>query len=312
MIQTLRRGANVVLFVVACLLAADTANAVFAAIVLPPPQRGAEKTAAEAPAAAQWSDSQAILDRNVFESATLAPVVEKKDVDDLQDLEATQLPLTLLGTASSSDPRLAWAAIQDRDQRTTLILGIGGAIQDKATVVRIDRKRVVLLESGVHRELALEEEPITPQLASATAPAPMTPAQRKNQAITRTEQRRAARAQRLAEAANNAGTDSFQVPQQDIQAAIANPAELFSQARILPKYEEGQMKGVQISQIKPGSLFEQMGIQDGDTITQINGVAIDGPEQSPLVLNELGSGKPLTVTAIGADGNPRTFTTGGR
>lgn len=309
MIQTLRRGANAVLFVVACLLAADTANAVFAAIVLPPPPRDAERAVVDAPTAAQWSDRQAILDRNVFESATLSPVVAEKGPED-EELEATQLPLTLLGTAASQDPRYAWAAIQDRDQRTTLILGIGGSIQDKATVVRIERQRVVLLEGGVHRELAFDEDQLTPQLASAN-PAATTPAARRNAAITRTQARREARMQRLAEAADQAGAPSFQVPQQDIKAAIANPAELFSQARILPKYEEGQMKGVQISQIKPGSLFEQMGIQNEDTITQVNGVAIDGPEQSPLVLNELSSGKPITITAIGADGTPRTFTTGG-
>jgi general secretion pathway protein C len=309
MIQTLRRGANVVLFVIACLLAADTANAVFAAIVLPPPERAAESAAAEPVAAAQWTDRQAILDRNVFASATLAPEVQTRG-DVPEELEATQLPLTLLGTAASQDPRFAWSAIQDRDQKTTLILGIGGSIQDKATVVRIERQRVVLLEGGVHRELTFDEEELTPRLASAAPAAATGPAARRAEAITKAQQRRAARLQRLAETAQPA-EDSFQVPADQIQAAIANPAELFSQARILPKYEEGQMRGVQISQIKPGSLFEQMGLQEGDLVTEINGIPIDSPEQSARVLQEFSSGKPLNIGGIGADGQPRSFTTQG-
>src|SRR3990172_5475912 len=134
MISALRRGANSVLFVVACLLAADTANAVFAAIVLPPAARDSESSSVESIAAPAWSDRQAILDRNVFASSTLAPPPVETQVE--EELQATQLPLTLLGTAASQDPRLAWAAIQERGTRSTLIVGIGGSIPDHAPAVR--------------------------------------------------------------------------------------------------------------------------------------------------------------------------------
>ena len=59
MISTLRRGANAVLFVIACLLAADTANAIFAAVVLPSPERQAEAAREEPIAADTWAVTRA-------------------------------------------------------------------------------------------------------------------------------------------------------------------------------------------------------------------------------------------------------------
>ena len=303
MISALRRGTNAVLFVVACLLGADTANAVFAAIVLPPPTRDAETSGVEALTAPSWSDRQVILDRNVFASSTLAPTSDPNAAE-AENLEATKLPLSLLGTAASQEPRFAWAAIQDRGSRSTLVVGIGGSIEDKATVVRIERQRVVLLEDGVHRELAFEENELKPRLAGAIAPpaGPASgPAARRAQAMAKAAERRQARVQQVSE-------NNFQMPPEDVQAVMNNPADLLSQARILPKYDQGQMRGVQVSQIKPGSLFEQMGLQEGDLVTSVNGVAIDSPEQSALVLQQLSSGGPIEVGIVGANGQPSTKT----
>jgi len=273
MISTLRRGANAILFVIACLLAADTANAIFAAVLLPPAEHDqAEAARGEPVVASTWADRQVILDRNLFQSSTLAPPTDVV-VDD--NLEATKLPLTLLGTAASQDPRLAWAAVQDRDARTTIIVGVGQSIQEKATVVKIERQRVVLLEGGTHRELAFDEQDLTPQLASPV-----------QSAADRAAARRAARLQRLSE-------NTFEIPATDAQALMNNPAQLLSEARWLPKYEDGQMKGVQVSQIKPGSVLEQAGLQEGDVITGVNGLAIDSPEQSPMLMQKLTEGGPL-------------------
>jgi general secretion pathway protein C len=309
MISTLRRGVNAVLFAIACLFAADTANAILAAVLLPTPEREAEGLEPEPLAESAWRDRQAILDRNVFASSTLAPPpTAATEVED--DLEATQLPLTLLGTAASENPRFAWAAIQDRDARNTLVVGIGGSIDDKAIVVRIERQRVVLLEGGVHRELVLEETAAAPQLALRSgggggggggAQPLARDAEGRRAAAARSAERRLART-RLAEAR---AASAAPVPREQVQQALRNPAELFSQARMLPKYEEGQMRGVQVSQIKPGSLFEQVGLREGDVITSLNGVSINGPEQSTQVLQELTQASEIVAEVIGADGTPR-------
>ena len=40
------------------------------------------------------------------------------------------------------------------------------------------------------------------------------------------------------------------------------------------------MVGLQVNGIKPGSLFQEIGLQEGDVITQFNGIAINSPDQS--------------------------------
>src|SRR5262245_9902046 len=111
---------------------------------------------AQAPAAADSAaDPQIILTRNLFNASLLAPQTPLASVEEV--LEATRLPLTLLGTAASDDPDLSWAAIEDRESQQTLTLRNGDSIRNQAKLVRIERRRVVLDEGGALRELALEE-----------------------------------------------------------------------------------------------------------------------------------------------------------
>ena len=95
------------------------------------------------------------------------------------------------------------------------------------------------------------------------------------------------------------------MPRTDVQSVANNPAALFSQARILPKYEDGEMVGVQLNSIKEGSLFEQIGIQDGDTITEFNGIQVNGPQQSAQVLRELTEATEFDVSVVGPGGETR-------
>jgi len=76
---------------------------------------------------------------------------------------------------------------------------------------------------------------------------------------------------------------------------------ILSQARILPKWDEGQMRGVQLDAIKSGSLLEEAGFEDGDIITEINGVTVDSPEQSALLIKEL-TEAPLIRAVVDRDG----------
>ena len=237
---------------------------------------------APAPAAAgSPADPQIILARNLFNASLLAPQTPLAAVEDALDLEATQLPLTLLGTAASDDPALSWAAIQDRESQQTLVVRNQDTIRNQAKVVRIERKRVVLDEGGAWRELALEGEEAAPAPKVAALPA------------ARANARRGARA----------------LPQPPPEASAPpptptgrTPAQLFQDARILPKYTEGQMVGVQVSSIKPGGLFEKMGLQDGDVITELNGVRIDSPEQSAKILLQLSSSDRVTLQVDRAGG----------
>ena len=93
----------------------------------------------------------------------------------------------------------------------------------------------------------------------------------------------------------------------DVDDMMRNPSNLFSQARILPKYEEGEMVGLQINAIKPESFFEEVGIQSGDVITKLNGTAIDSPEESAKILVELSQAESFTIDVERSDGTTDTL-----
>lgn len=282
MVSYLSWGANVILFVTACFLAAETANAIFAALLTPP---GEEAAAAPAPVSSDvrtWAQRQVILERNLFHSSTREVVAAP--VEPVEDVEPTSLPLDLLGTAAADDPALAWAAINDRETRATLIVGLGDVLKDKAEVARIERRRVLLLENGVHRELAFGDE--------APAEAPV---------------RRASRPARAAARDRRAAMNRVSLPRKDIEAALRNPGDLLSQARFLPKQEDGQLIGIEVGAIKPGSVLEDVGLENGDLITEFNGVPIDSPEQSGRLIQELGDAGPLTLVVERADGGTQTI-----
>jgi general secretion pathway protein C len=101
--------------------------------------------------------------------------------------------------------------------------------------------------------------------------------------------------------------DEFAVDRDDLEDMVRNPSSLFSQARILPKYEEGEMVGLQINAIKPGSLFEDIGIESGDVITQVNGIPINNPQESAKILEEFSGDGPLVVDVEHTDGTNDTL-----
>jgi general secretion pathway protein C len=61
---------------------------------------------------------------------------------------------------------------------------------------------------------------------------------------------------------------------------------LYSQARIVPEWEDGKMVGVRLNQVKPDSLYDQIGIESGDIIKALNGIEIDSPQASSRLLTE--------------------------
>jgi len=282
-------GANAVLFTLGCFLAADTGSAVVGSLLAPPPIEG-EVSAPPPPAVDRsWSQRQAIVTRNLFNSSTLAPPAPAQSQD--EELQATKLPLRLLGTAASGDPALARAAVEDTQNRKTLVVSVGDRIQDKATVLRIERRRIILAENDARRELSLDDG--KPGPAGRRAKRPSAAPKRRTAAARKGSD---ARIRRLAE-------DRFAVPRSDVEETLRNPANLFSQARILPRYQDGEMVGMQVNAIKSGSLFEQVGLEDGDVITALNGIEIDSPEQSAKLLREFSDAQEFDMVIERKDGS---------
>lgn len=69
----------------------------------------------------------------------------------------------------------------------------------------------------------------------------------------------------------------FAVDQREVAASTENMNQLLTQARALPYMAEGKTVGFRISEIVPGSLYEKIGLQNGDVIQKINSQEVDDP-----------------------------------
>lgn len=280
--------ANGVLVVLCCFLAASILTEVAAEVMVATPAGALPATPSAAPRVERgWEQRQVILTRNLFNVSTLTPTPEETP-DPGPDLEKTALKLRLLATVAGAAAH-SWAAVEDLDSREVVVVRVEDRLQERADVVAIERRRIVLRNQGKLEELALDED------APGARPSPPRRTARRARGNSR------GRVQRL-------GQDRFSVARSDVRSVAQNPAELFSQARILPKYEDGQMTGVQINAIKPGSLFQQIGIQNGDVIREFNGIEITNQQDSAAVLREFTKAEEFNVRVIGENGRERTYT----
>jgi general secretion pathway protein C len=91
------------------------------------------------------------------------------------------------------------------------------------------------------------------------------------------------------------------------QGGERSPAAIFSGARILPKYEDGEMVGIELSKIKPGSLYEKAGLQDGDVLMELNGVTIDNPSASKQLLDAFTNAEDIELKVRDPSGQTKSM-----
>ena len=82
--------------------------------------------------------------------------------------------------------------------------------------------------------------------------------------------------------------------------------DLFSQARLMPEWRDGRMVGIRVSAIESGGFFAGLGLEDGDVITEANGIRVESPERSAEVMLELAEAPELEVT-IDREGETRSL-----
>jgi len=157
MVRYLGWLANTVLFALCCFLVADTANAIIAALLSQSPARAVESGPRSGLENRSWNDRQQITQRNLFHSSKLAVKSSTPTAPTDEELTETKLPLKLWGTIAAVDPALSWASVEETGKGVIAAVRVGDKIQS-ATIVGIERRRVVLLENGSRRSLSLDDD----------------------------------------------------------------------------------------------------------------------------------------------------------
>jgi type II secretion system protein C len=83
-----------------------------------------------------------------------------------------------------------------------------------------------------------------------------------------------------------------------IDRDLSNMGYLFTQIRAVPNLQNGSSDGFRLSQIQPGSIFEQIGLEDGDIVTGAQGQTVNNPMQAMALFNSLRNSPSIALTLI--------------
>lgn len=102
------------------------------------------------------------------------------------------------------------------------------------------------------------------------------------------------------------GKDKWMVDQRAIESGTENLNQLLTQARALPYIQDGKTAGFRLSEIVPGSIFQKIGLQNGDVIQRVNENELDDPGKFFQVYQSLKDEKSITIDVL-RGGQPQTF-----
>ncbi|MDX1776537.1 MAG: type II secretion system protein GspC, partial [Desulfobulbales bacterium] len=88
------------------------------------------------------------------------------------------------------------------------------------------------------------------------------------------------------------------IDQNVLQDSISNLNQLMTEVRIRPYFRQGKPEGLIVSQIQAQSVFQQLGLLNGDIISSVNGKKISSPEQAFQLYNSLKQGSQVSIAIV--------------
>ena len=228
--------------------------------------RSPRRDARQGPAVRSY---QAIVNRNLF-NATGRPDKESGQ-EQIGELEPTTLQVRLLGTIAG-DEQSARAIIEDQQKREQNLYRVGDAIQN-AVVHRILRGKVVLRVDGRDQILTMDEKKKAGQESS--------------------KQGRPVR--RASSAGRTSSRSTVSLNRREISESLNNISDILTQVRVEPYMKDGKPAGLLVNDIAPDSIFERMGLLDGDIVQAVNNRRIKTPDDVVSFYQGLKSASRLSL-----------------
>ncbi|MBI4687143.1 MAG: PDZ domain-containing protein [Nitrospirae bacterium] len=101
--------------------------------------------------------------------------------------------------------------------------------------------------------------------------------------------------------------NEYLIDQRGVQSALNNPEQILKDARLLPNIRDGKQEGFNISEVKPGGLYDSMGLRNGDTLLKVNGLEMSTPEHAMQAMSALRGMDRVTLDII-RDNSKTTMT----
>lgn len=217
-----------------------------------------------------------ITSRNIFNSDgtipdPLLPAGQEGKPKNIQDLPPvlSNLPLALVGTIVHSNPEKSLANIELKGKSQVLAFRPKQEINKIAILMKVERNKVIIRNTNNQR-LEFLEMGSAAKLNFMTTKAPpeaMKPGPTEVQQV---------------------GQNKFQIKRADVLKYTNNMAEVLQQAAMAPKRgANGEIECFKFLSIQPGSIYTQLGFQNGDCIKGVNGEPVDSPAKAMEMYNAL-------------------------
>lgn len=200
---------------------------------------------------------QVIASRNIF-GAQPAPVTP------LPTTNVQRPKLRLVGTNAGS-AGTSIAIIEDQNKNEQDVFELNESVFGNGRLIEILPEKVKLQYSDRIDTLEIEEG--SPSSGGGAAPS----------------------------SESSEGQTDYVVAEQEVTDALANLPMLLSQARAVPYFRNGQSIGMRLFAIRSGSLYEKLGLKNGDIITAVNDSSLSDPAQALKLFEQLKSERSITV-----------------
>jgi general secretion pathway protein C len=80
-----------------------------------------------------------------------------------------------------------------------------------------------------------------------------------------------------------------------VETTLADPTSLMRSVRVVPDKQGGQIVGLKLLGIRPGSLLGSVGLESGDRLESINGLSMNSPEKALQAYAQLRTAQRLNV-----------------
>ena len=223
---------------------------------------------------------KSINERNIFNSKAqnAPPEIEKPVQQEVLEgpIEKSKLQAKLIGTIVGETDSTSSALIQDLTSRKTNVYRVNDQLQD-AKIIKVERNRTILLRNGIQEALEVEK----------------------------TKSKRGKRSTKRAPSASETevgvrmvSEDTFVVDRREVDNAFANLNQLATQARIVPNFSGGKANGFKLFSIRPNSLYDKIGLKNGDVIQRVNGMDLDSPEKGLQIYQQLQNSTEISIDLL--------------
>ncbi len=224
-----------------------------------------------------------VISRNIFSSDgaipdALLPAGQKPGEGQQEnDPVPSSLPLALKGTIVHSNPAKSIATIEVRSKNQSFPFMVGRDIEGLATLTKVERNKAIFRNSNNGRLEFIEMKINGSKISFSTSKGPLSGESRGD----------------VAQVAPN----KFEVKRSDLLKYTNDMSSILQQAAMIPvRGPNGEIEGFKFVSIQPGSVYTQLGFQNGDMIKAVNGEKIDSPAKAMELYNALKNSSTIKIT----------------